>query len=482
MARLGAVDAAYVVWANATGAAWSAFDNAVAAAGAVQALADAQSANDGWHAINSAAGAESTANSTAGNAYSHAVTALEGAFFGTLDPAWKTFADAVSDASTASTVAGANAYSAAVGRWAGQQGSSPYAAHTAAIEAAKAAKTVTTSAAYNTSAKAQHTAAVGWNASVVPAWVTKQNEVSDHASAKLARIVPAWVTKENAVEDADLAKTTAAVPLGTALTATLDTNFTAWVSSVSSADAAYGDALVDHAETRMTSATSAGDSCANATLAHWTTYIHAGSALDSLVAATVSQAFVNWAGTVAGQLTGTPYTPLSNVTTLTQSSSSNSNGSTVVAFGAAAAQAPAQNGVGWGEWLWDVASTGVDIAAGAATGAGHGGMMVLNAVTFHQIDAVDTRVDKWVAQNGGAYKVANGAAHVGAYAGMAAGGLAAAGINVTIGGGTATAATQFPTVIAAGGALSQWLGPRFQILSNPVDRRLRVWFAKAKMV
>ena len=91
-------------------------------AGAARALADAQSASDGWRAINAAAGARAVAGSTAGNAYSPAVTALEGAFYSTMDPARKTYADAGSDASTAQSAAIANAYSAAVGRWAGQQG------------------------------------------------------------------------------------------------------------------------------------------------------------------------------------------------------------------------------------------------------------------------------------------------------------------------------------------------------------------------
>jgi len=85
-------------------------------AGAARALADAQSASDGWRAIDAAAGARAVADSTAGKAYSQAMTALAGAFYGTMDRPWKTFADAMADAATAKTIATANAFSAAVGR------------------------------------------------------------------------------------------------------------------------------------------------------------------------------------------------------------------------------------------------------------------------------------------------------------------------------------------------------------------------------
>jgi hypothetical protein len=52
--------------------------------------------------------------------------------------------------------------------------------------------------------------------------------------------------------------------------------------------------------------------------------------------------------------------------------------------------------------------------------------MIGNAVTFHQIDALDQYTDNLILQNGGAYGYANGSAHVGVYVGMAAGALYAA--------------------------------------------------------
>ena len=59
-------------------------------------------------------------------------------------------------------------------------------------------------------------------------------------------------------------------------------------------------------------------------------------------------------------------------------------------------------------------------------GVGHGGAMVLNVITLHQFDSLDSYVDELVETNGGAYSFANGAAHVGVGAAAAAAALAAA--------------------------------------------------------
>jgi len=61
------------------------------------------------------------------------------------------------------------------------------------------------------------------------------------------------------------------------------------------------------------------------------------------------------------------------------------------------------------------------------TGIGHGFAMMGNAITFHQIDSLDSYVDGLIEDNGGAYGVANVFAHVGVGAGALAGGIYAAG-------------------------------------------------------
>ena len=94
------------------------------------------------------------------------------------------------------------------------------------------------------------------------------------------------------------------------------------------------------------------------------------------------------------------------------------------------------------EWIID------DVIVGGLTGVGHGGAFILNALTLHQIDSLDSYVDHLVETNGGAYGVANFSANVGVAAAVAAGGLyalAARGIT-QIG---AVGLTQIPTTIAA---------------------------------
>ncbi len=132
------INAAGVTWGDAMASAWTAYDNAAAAASAQQTLDDAQSASDAWHDIHAAYTVKLNADAAAGNAYTQASIDAESSFYTTVVPEWVTYSDAMTDASTAHSVAGNNAYAAAVGRWASAEGG-PFSAFTAAIEAAEAA-------------------------------------------------------------------------------------------------------------------------------------------------------------------------------------------------------------------------------------------------------------------------------------------------------------------------------------------------------
>jgi len=70
-------------------------------------------------------------------------------------------------------------------------------------------------------------------------------------------------------------------------------------------------------------------------VANATTETHLVSGLTVVANAAVSEAIVNWAGAVSGQLTGTPYTPpTSTVTWLLQNSDNTTGGNNqVVAYG-----------------------------------------------------------------------------------------------------------------------------------------------------
>lgn len=303
-----AINAAYVTWVTDWDAAWVAYGGDVAAADAQQALDDAQSANDAWHDIHAAAVVQFVADADAGNVYSHALAGIDAAYVSTMEAAWVVYADAMTDAGTAQSVAGANAYAAAVGRWASAEGG-PYAAYTAAVEVANAVRNAGWMTAYGNFAKAMHAADAAWVGTVLPAWVTYQGEVSDHAAAWVAEAAPAWETYGNAYVDASLAYTTAAVPLGVTLSADLSGNLTTWVNTVATADETYSNELADHGVTWVADATSAGEGHASETIVNATTYVHATTGLNVMLAGAIGEAVTNWAGTVAGQLTGTPYTP-----------------------------------------------------------------------------------------------------------------------------------------------------------------------------
>lgn len=166
-----------------------------------------------------------------------------------------------------------------------------------------------------------------------PAWVTYEGDLADHATAWVATAAPAWETAENAATDADLTYTTAAVPLGVALGASLSGNITTWLGQTVNAEAAYRNAMADHAVTWVASENSAKEALANADLVHAVTYTHTAAGLDVLLAGCISEAMVNWAGTVAGQLTGTTYTPPAT-TIIWTSSTGTANTQAATAYGA----------------------------------------------------------------------------------------------------------------------------------------------------
>ncbi len=86
---------------------------------AQQTLADAQSANDAWHEVNAVVKAWAVADADEKNAHSGVLMGLKAAFITAVNPAWVTYANAVSDAEAALAVASTGAYAAAIGRWAG---------------------------------------------------------------------------------------------------------------------------------------------------------------------------------------------------------------------------------------------------------------------------------------------------------------------------------------------------------------------------
>ena len=84
-------------------------------------------------------------------------------------------------------MAGAGAHSAAVSRWAGTVASgSPLPAYMLAREAALVARTGVTAAANATYAHAANAAEGAWTTTVTPAWVTLEDEVTDHTASSSA--------------------------------------------------------------------------------------------------------------------------------------------------------------------------------------------------------------------------------------------------------------------------------------------------------
>jgi hypothetical protein len=66
---------------------------------------------------------------------------------------------------------------------------------------------------------------------------------------------------------------------------------------------------VDHAVTAVAASASAEQGFSNTTILNGQAYAHTASGLGVLFNSVISEAIINWAGTLAGQLTGTPYTP-----------------------------------------------------------------------------------------------------------------------------------------------------------------------------
>jgi len=169
-------------------------------------LADAQSANEAWHDIKAAVKAWAVADANEKNAHSGVLMGLQAAFITAVNPAWVTYANAVSDAEAALAVASTGAYAAVIGRWAGAiTNGSPFPAYVTAYQAAVVARTGVTSAADATYARTTNAAKAAWVTTVLPGWVAYQDHVTDHAAAAVATIAPAWETYQNAIDDADLA-------------------------------------------------------------------------------------------------------------------------------------------------------------------------------------------------------------------------------------------------------------------------------------
>ena len=341
------VNEAYVIWANDTQAAWAGYSNDVADARGQQTLDDAQSANDAWHDINLATLIWYSDNAVAGNDYLDAVIPLESDYYSSMESAWVDYSVATNNAHATKTISIADARAATVRRWAdGMAGSYPgiYAEFLADMEEATAARTETQELASAGYSNAMVAAGAVWVETVLPAWVTYEDEVSDHTVSWVDTSSLAWETRENDIADAGLDYTTAAVPVGTQLTEDLNQNFSDWVSDVATADETYSNELADHAVTYIGSVTSAEESWADDTIVNWTTYVHTNTELDVMLAGAIGGSLTTWAGAVSSQLTGNPYTPPATSNPLQQVSSSNSSGTGVVAYGN---QGAAGDGVTW---------------------------------------------------------------------------------------------------------------------------------------
>ncbi len=230
---------------------------------------------------------------------------------------WVDYSVATNNAHATKTISIADARAATVRRWAdGMAGSYPgiYAEFLDDMEVATAARTETRELAEAGYANAMVAAGAVWVETVLPAWVTYEDEVSDHTVSCVDTSSLAWETTQNDIADAGLDYTIAAVPVGTQLTEDLNQNFSEWVSDVAIADETYGNELADHAVTWVEAATAAGEGLGNDTIVNATTYVHLATGLNVLLAGAIGEAVINWAGTVAGQLTGTPYTPLTTTT------------------------------------------------------------------------------------------------------------------------------------------------------------------------
>ena len=256
------VNEAYVIWANDTQTAWSDYSNDVADARGQQTLDDAQSANDAWHDIHLATLIWYSDNAIAGNDYLDAVIPLESDYYSSMESAWVDYSVATTNAHATKTISIADARAATVRRWAdGMAGTYPgiYAEFLADMEEATAARTETQELASAGFSNAMVAAGAVWVETVLPAWVTYEDEVSDHTVSWVDTSSLAWETTQNDIADAGLDYTIAAVPVGTQLTEDLNENFSDWVSTVALADETYWNDLADHAVTWMGDATAAGE-------------------------------------------------------------------------------------------------------------------------------------------------------------------------------------------------------------------------------
>ena len=335
------VNAAYVVWANDTQTAWSDYSNDVADAHAAQTLDDALSANTAWYDINYATANWYMDNADAGNAYDDAVVPFVADYYTTMEAAWVVVAVATTNAAATKTITIADAYAAAVGRWADQMAGTYvgiYPGYLADMELANAARRTTQELASAAYQNAMYAAGSVWLETALPAWVTYEDELSDHTVDWVVTSSLAWEICENDIADASLDYTNAAVPVGTLLTTALNGNYSDWVSDVATADETYWNELADHGVTWVASATASDEGVANDSIVNAATYGHAATALDVQFAGVIGESFTIWAGTVAGQLTDTPYTP--PATQYTQFAQAGAAGNGVTAYQQTAGQQP----------------------------------------------------------------------------------------------------------------------------------------------
>ena len=165
------VNAAYVIRANDTQTAWAGYNNDVADALSAQKLADALSANTAWHDINYSTANWYMDNADAANAYDDAVVPLVADYYSTMEAAWVVLSVASTNASATKTITIADAYAAAVGRWADQMVGTYvgiYAGYTADMQLANAARTTTSVLANAAYQNAMFAAGAVWLETALP--------------------------------------------------------------------------------------------------------------------------------------------------------------------------------------------------------------------------------------------------------------------------------------------------------------------------
>ncbi len=227
------------------------------------------------------------------NADDDAVVPLVADYYSTMEAAWVVLSVASTNASATKTITIADAYAAAVGRWADQMVGTYvgiYAGYTADMQLANAARTTTSVLANAAYQNAMFAAGATWLETALPAWVTYKDELSDHTVSWVVTSSLAWETCENDIADASLAYTEAATPIGTQLTLDMNGNYSEWVSTVATADETYGNELADHAVDFGCSVTSALESCANSTIVNQAGFAHEATRLAVLLAEAIASA------------------------------------------------------------------------------------------------------------------------------------------------------------------------------------------------